>query len=138
MLSMHSDEPIFYMYEDKDGWKKTDKHTTEEINRSIRSGIPFDTAGRVLFPQWAKPKNPRKTVVAWLVTKEGYRAVRYFWRIQEHSRACGRCKMVDDTTCAHQVPYTLKYDPNTAFWTLANGADAASPKLHKILDASNY
>lgn len=138
MVGLHPDDPTFYLYEDNDGWKKTDDALTKEINHSLRIGKPVETAGRSLYPQWAKPQNPHKTVIAWRITAEGYRVVRYFWRTQEHSKDCGRCKMVDDTTCAHQVPYMLKYDPNTAFWTLANGADAVDAKTQRILDSANY
>ena len=138
MLRLHPALPKFYIFKDADGFHSTDQSTTDTLNKSVINGVPVATEGKSFYPQWGKPENPDMTVVAWMINSDGYKVVRYFWRIQSHSKACGRCKMVNDTDCAHEVPYELKYDPQTKFWQLANGGDAANRGLSKILDESKY
>lgn len=137
-LRLHPSLPKFYLYEDKDGWHRCDKGTTDTLNKAVMMGRQAPTEGKAFYPQWGEPKDPKQTVVAWRIAPNGYRVVRYFWRLETHSKACGRCKMVDDTNCAHIVPYTLKYDPTTQMWVLANGGDAVSAGLAKILDSKTY
>ena len=138
MLRLHTRLPDFYIFKDAEGVHRTDQSTTKTLNQGMLSGTPVATEGKEFFPQWSKPESPDMEVVAWKINRDGYKVARYFWRIQSHSKACGRCKMVDDTNCAHQVPYTLKYDQITKFWKLANGDDATNRGLSKILDESKY
>lgn len=135
-MKMMSQRPKFYVYIGNDGRTyKTDEKTTAEINAAISRGADVQ-GGKVLRPQWDKPKDPSMIVGAWQVGKHGRTEVRCFWALRSHSKGCSGCKMVDDTTCAIKVPYAMKYDPKTGFWTILEPECKADDKLSRKLDTN--
>ena len=129
------DLPLYFLYEDKNGWRKTNATLTKEILDHIRYGKPFDCAGRSFFPQYEKPKWLSETKVAWKVNADGVEVARWFWKVRHHEKKHGtRCRMVDGKRCGVKVLHRLRWDDKKKIWVLVEVADQATPDEERILD----
>ena len=129
--------PIFYMYEDKDGWHKTDSDLTHEIWKHLALGTPLDTAGRSFYPQYEPPRFKSETKQATRVTSDGNEVARWFWCIRDHNRKHSRCIMLaSGKKCGVKRLARLRWDEKTKLWVLAEmpgkATDAEARQLDKL------
>lgn len=114
-----NDLPAFYVYEAKDGWMKTDKRLTQDLNRMAFGGIKCATNGYSFYPQWGKPDYLNETKIAWRITADGERVARWYWCEREHNRSHGNtCKLTEHGKCITQCLCRLQWDNAKQFWTL--------------------
>lgn len=129
--------PIFYMYEDKDGWHKTDDDLTHEIWKHLALGTPLDTAGRSFYPQYEPPRFKSETKQATRVNSDGNEVARWFWCIRDHNRKHSRCIMLQPgKKCGVKRLARLRWDEKTKLWVLAEmpgkATDAEARQLDKL------
>lgn len=74
-IKNQSDLPTFYIYEDKDGWHKTDVELTKKLNSPTFNDASI-LAGRSFYPQWPEPEFKSQTRYAWRITPDGTKVVR--------------------------------------------------------------
>lgn len=101
-----SDNPTFYVYEDENGWHKTDKALTDKLN-SPTFNDPTILAGRTFYPQWPEPEYKSQTRYAWRITPDGYKVVR-----NREIPGDGKRHAV-----VH-IPLYLRWDDAKKFWVL--------------------
>lgn len=116
-LPTTNDWPTFYIYEDSDGWHRTDKRLTEEINGCVFLRHKFDPAGRRFYPQWPEPKNKSEARVAWVLNENGYRAARWRWIERDHKKTHANCEPTIQGKCRSRVLVRLSYDSAKRLWT---------------------
>lgn len=127
--------PIFFMFEDEKGWKKTDKQLTYNILAHLGWGKKLDCAGRSFYPQWEKPTNKNEKKVAWRVDPEGQQMVRWSWLVRKHEKSHGTgCKMLNGKQCAIRVANTLRWDEKKQFWVLDEREGIATETESERLD----
>lgn len=129
--------PLYYIYEGKDGWHKTDADLTHAIWKHITLGAQFDSAGRSFFPQYEAPRFKSETKPAIRITPDGDEVVRWFWCIRDHNRKHNRCIMLDGgKKCGTKVPAKLRWDDQKKLWVLAEmpgkATDAEARQLDKL------
>ena len=125
-----NDMPIYYTYQGKDGWKKTDKKLTDDLNRSFVMGShkmsDKDLCGYSFYPQFREPSkdNPDdieadgtfKKKVAWRITAEGVVVARNHWVECQHLSWHRYCKKIDDNRCQRLALLYLEWDKNLKMW----------------------
>lgn len=116
-----NDMPIFYTYQDKEGWKRTDASTTKEINRAfiMRKDGKFDTCKFSFYPQWRAPNDANERKVAWRITAEGQQVARWNWCECEHKTSHRQCEPIGNGMCKVRKLLMLRYDPNVKMWIRA-------------------
>lgn len=112
-----SDWPTFYIYQDQDGWHRTDDRLTLDINRCVFLRQPFNTAGRAFYPQWPEPTDKTKTRVAWYLRSTSERAARWAWVDRDHHKWHSSCELTTPGRCRSKILLRLSYDPAKKFWT---------------------
>lgn len=112
-----SDIPIFYIYEDKGKWLRTDKALTAKLNSPTFNDTKI-LAGHSFYPQWPEPQFKSETRVAWRITTEGDKVVRFRKATRQHRREHGHCEMVGKSECAYTQPLMLRWDGGKKFWVL--------------------
>lgn len=131
---MLNDPPKFYLFEDGNGWHKTDDTLTRKITMDISLGKVVQTAGRCFYPQWPKPKYKSATRLAWKVNAEGYVVLRWWWKIKEHNKKHQGCKMLNGKQCGVRIPERLRWDEKQDYWVLVSTDGRASEQEAKVLD----
>lgn len=101
-----SDNPTFYVYEDKDGWHKTDKALTDQLNSPTFNDASI-LAGRSFYPQWPEPEYKSQTRYAWRITPDGTKVVRNREITTEGKRRA-----------TVHIPLYLRWDADKKFWVL--------------------
>lgn len=120
--------PTYYVYEDRDGWKKTDERLTKDINQHIFFGRQFDTAGRSFYPQWPEPANKTEKRQAWLIDANGEMRARCYTKEVDHTKHHYGCEQLGQGRCRIAVPLKLSYDIQKKLWTKVADPDADQPK----------
>lgn len=119
--------PTFYIYEEADGWKRTDDALTKEINGHVFLGRDFQTNGRSFYPQWPEPEFKSERRQAWLLDANGEVRARWYFKEVDHTKHHHRCDKIGQGRCRIQVPLKLSYDPQKKFWTKCPDPDAGEP-----------
>ena len=101
-----SDNPTFYVYEDKDGWHKTDKRFTDQLNSPTFNDASI-LAGRSFYPQWPEPEFKSQLRYAWRITPDGTKVVRNREITTEGKRRA-----------TIHIPLYLRWDDAKKFWVL--------------------
>lgn len=112
-----STQPTAYLYEGPDGWHRSDERLTQEINRHVYLGQPFETAGRTFYPQWPEPKDKTETKPAWILRPDGTIAVRWYWLERDHTKHHANCELMEQGRCRSRAALRLSYDPIKRLWT---------------------
>lgn len=108
--------PSFYLFEDKDGWHKSNEALTKDINYHIFCGRPFDCAGKTFFPQWPEPELKSQTRQAWRLDADGEIKARWYWKEIDHQRWHHKCELTDKGRCRIQKPLKMRWDGDRKLW----------------------
>ena len=95
--------PTFYIYEDENGWHKTDKELTAKLN-SPRFYDPKLLAGRSFYPQWPEPEFKSQTRIAWFIQPDCTKVV--------------RTETINDGKRGYRKARMLRWDADKKFWVL--------------------
>lgn len=117
-----NDVPIFYTYRDKNGWVKTDRALTHELNRAfvIRKDFKFKNCGYSFYPQWREPEDKTERKVAWRITSDNAVVARWEWCEVEHKKSHKTCQLLGNGMCRRQKLLYLKYDKERKLWVREN------------------
>lgn len=108
--------PTFYLFEDSDGWHKSNENLTKDINFHIFCGRPFDCAGKTFFPQWPEPEFKSKIMQAWRLDADGDIKARWYWKEVDHKKSHSKCELTSAGKCRIQVPLKMRWDDTKKFW----------------------
>lgn len=114
-----NDLPIYYMYEDDNGWHKTDQSLTQALNKVIKGAGQMPTSAYAFLPQYKRPSDLKARRKALIIMSDGTIAVRTKYITRTHSDKHYRCEMVDDEHCRCRVAQMLEYDSNRNMWIIS-------------------
>ena len=114
--------PVSYLYQDKDGWHKTDERFTSDLNKSFvmrRHTMTADELhGFSFYPQFREPNEDEADlrIPAWRITSDGYVVARFKDVESEHKSWHRDCKVVGDGVCLRHKLIELKWSKETKMW----------------------
>lgn len=133
-MRIHPDAPDYYLYQ-KDGmWFKTDERLTKLISAHIFGKKDVQLPKVVFYPNWNDKGLPGAKYVAWRVNENGDMVIRWYWRVQEHTKKCRQCKKLDNGRCAQKIPAMIEWSDVANRWALAPLSMKASEEESKVLD----
>jgi len=116
--------PTYYVYEDSETWRKTNKDLTEQLNKIYCGFLPKQSLGNYCFyPQWDKPNNTNETKPAWRILPDGSCVQRWYWCARDHKNKHADCKMIGNGRCATKVTCRLVWSDKNKVWVLADMPD---------------
>lgn len=119
MAKLETDIPIYYLFEDRGKWTKTDTRLTKEINNHVfRHKGRFNTAGHAFYPQWPEPEFKSKVKAAWMVDKQGFQVARTGFVQRDHDKNHRFCQPCGNGECRIQVIRRLEWNIKARMWTL--------------------
>lgn len=124
--------PIYYVYQDKDGWRRTDARFTEDLNKSFvmrRYKMPVgELQGYSFYPQFREPNADEVRsglrIPAWRITKDGEIVARWEFVECEHKSWHRDCVRVSDSVCKRRCLLNLVWDSKRKVWILDRGQTA--------------
>lgn len=129
-------KPDYYLYQ-KDGvWFKTDDETTNTISAHIFAHKGAELPKMEFIPNWNARGLESEEFVAWRVNKFGEQVVRWYWKVGDHSKKCGKCIPIGDGKCGVKVPAVIEWNKVANSWAIKQMQDKASEAEAKLLD--NY
>lgn len=102
-MKPQSDNPTFYIYEDENGWHRTDAKLTAQLNSPTFNDTSI-LAGRTFYPQWPEPEFKSETRVAWRITPDGTKVVRN--------------RLIEGEKRPKRIALMLRWDGDKKFWVL--------------------
>lgn len=124
--------PIYYVFQDKDGWRKTDERFTEDLNKSFvmrKYRIPIgELQGFSFYPQFREPSKEEIQegiqIPAWRITADGEIVARWDFVECEHKSWHRDCLRVSDTICKRRCLLNLCWDSKRKVWIVNRGQSA--------------
>jgi hypothetical protein len=127
-------KPDYYLYQ-KDGvWFKTDSSATKAISERIFAHRGTSLPKVEYIPNWKARGLENGEYLAWKVNRNGEIVVRWYWKVGEHSKKCGRCVRLGGGRCAIKAPAAIEWNKAANSWSLRKMQDKASEDEAKILD----
>lgn len=128
-------KPDYYLYQ-KDGiWFKTDEDMTKLINSRIFGSMRAEIPKMEFIPNWNARGLENGEYVAWKVNAFGYRVVRWYWKVGEHSKKHLLCCSLGGGRCGAKSPAVIEWNKAANSWSLKKAQNKASEDEAKILDS---
>ena len=117
--------PIYYLFQDKDGWHKTDARLTDDLNKSfvMRRYTMSETElhGFSFYPQFREPNKDEANlrIPAWRITGDGYTVARFRDVECEHKSWHRDCRVIANGICMRHKLIELEYLTEKKMWIQA-------------------
>ena len=129
-------KPDYYLYQ-KDGvWFKTDAEATKAISKAVFARRGASLPKVEYIPNWNARGLENGEFLAWKVNCFGEQVVRWYWKVGEHSKKCGKCIPLGNGRCGIKAPAVIEWNKVANSWAIKQMQDKASEAEAKILD--NY
>lgn len=133
-MKCHPNRPDYYLYQ-KDGvWFKTDEQLTKLINSRIFDFKKVELPKIEFYPNWNAQGAQNAKYTAWKVNKFGEQVVRWYWKVNEHSKKHSLCSKIGEGRCAVKVPAVIEWSSVAGYWALEKAQYKANEAEAKILD----